>query len=386
MTLSVMWVIDGLWVGGTERSLAELLAPLAREGVRSMVVCLRRCGAEGVEQEVLDAGFDVRFLPAGSWPARIAALRRLIRAERPEVVHTALFKANLAGRLAAVGLPTVVVGSLVNAPYGPERRVAEPRLVPWRLWLARQLEAWSARLLCHHFHAVSAAAKAAAARDLGLAPERITVIERGRDPARLGGPSAERRRRARAALGLAEEAEVVLNVGRQDPQKGQRFLLEAIARLVSARPRLVLLVAGRRGTSSDELEALRDQLGLGEKVRFLGHRDDVPELLAAADVFAFPSLFEGLPGAVIEAMALGLPVVAARIPPLYEVVEEGHSALLVDPTSPIELAAAMARVLEDAVFARALGERGAEIFTERFTLERSARRMAELYRRLVEQR
>ena len=105
--------------------------------------------------------------------------------------------------------------------------------------------------------------------------------------------------------------------------KGQRYLLEAMEILVPTRPRLVLLVAGRLGDMSRELERLRDRPGLRGQVHLLGHPDDVPEILAAADLFVFPSLYEGLPGAVIEAMALGLPVIASRIEPVREIVEEG---------------------------------------------------------------
>jgi glycosyltransferase involved in cell wall biosynthesis len=97
----------------------------------------------------------------------------------------------------------------------------------------------------------------------------------------LGQPSAQRQKLARIRLGLDENQEVLVNIGRQDYQKGQRYLLEAMAMLVSTRPRLVLLMAGRSGDVSGELERLHDRLGLKERVRFLGHREDVPEILAS---------------------------------------------------------------------------------------------------------
>ena len=118
------------------------------------------------------------------------------------------------------------------------------------------------------------------------------------------------------------------------------------------------------------------------RVRFLGHRSDVPELLAAADLFVFPSLFEGLPGAVIEAMALALPVVAADIPAVREVVEPGGSAVLVPTRDSAALAEALGSLLEDAERRESFGRRGREIFEERFTLAQSAEKMISFYRGL----
>jgi len=123
--------------------------------------------------------------------------------------------------------------------------------------------------------------------------------------------------------------------------------------------------------------------GLGSPVELLGHREDVPEILAAADVFAFPSLWEGLGGALIEAMALGLPIVASDVPAIREVVDEGANARLVPPADPPALAEALARLLGDARLRSSYGERSREIFLERFTLERSAEAMLALYQRVV---
>jgi glycosyltransferase involved in cell wall biosynthesis len=118
---------------------------------------------------------------------------------------------------------------------------------------------------------------------------------------------------------------------------------------------------------------------LEDRVRFLGHREDVPDLLAAADLFVFPSLYEGLGGAVVEAMALGLPVVASRLDAISEIVEDERSALLVAPGSHSEQATAVARLLDDRELASGLGTRARSVFLDRFTLERNVSRMIELY-------
>jgi glycosyltransferase involved in cell wall biosynthesis len=125
-----------------------------------------------------------------------------------------------------------------------------------------------------------------------------------------------------------------------------------------------------------------DRHGMNQRVHLLGHRDDLPEVLAAADIFVFPSLFEGLGGVLIEAMALGLPIVASDLPAIREVVEEGGNALLVPHSDPGALAVAIDRMLGDDAMRKSFAARGRKIFNERFTLERSTQGMLDLYRKL----
>lgn len=379
--MKVLFVHNGLGTGGAERSLAELLPGLVEAGISPTVACLYRRD-EGVERAVLARGFDVRFLRQRRTLSRAFAIRNLIRRERPDVVHTTIFEANVSGRLAAAGTGTIVVSSLVNTPWGAGRTL-DPNVRRPKMMAARTIDAFTARHLTHHFHAITNAVKDWAVETLGLDAERITVIERGRDPGRLGEPGPERRGRVRAELGFTEDDEVVLAVGRQEFQKGHRYLLEAMENICARRPRAALLVAGRRGNASGELDRLLASLD-PERVRLLGHRDDVPDLLSAADVFAFPSLYEGLGGSLIEAMALGLPIVASDVPAIREVVEDGACALLVPPASPRELAGAIERLLADDRMRASFGERGRARFLERFTLARSTARMVELYRGLVD--
>lgn len=379
--MKILFVMDSLGRGGTERSMAEMWPHLVEAGITPVVTYFRRY-QQGVEQVVRNQGIKTIFLGGGGFAAKVRAVRKAIADESPNLLHTALFESNLLGRLAAWGTPVAVMSSLVNTPYAPVR-YRDPAIKPRRLKLVQMIDAWTSRRLTTHFHAVSHAAKQEAVRVLGIMPERITVVERGRDPRRLGELGVERSRRMRSQLGLSEEDEVIVNVGRHEYQKGQRYLIEAMAQLVQSRTRLVLLLVGRQGTVSKELEQLCRQANLSERVRFLGHRDDVPDILAAADLFVFPTLYEGLPGAVIEAMALGLPIVASDIPPLREVVEDGHNATLVQTASASELAKAIDELLMDRNKARAFGKRSREIFEARFTLGRSVSRMIELYREVA---
>src|SRR5690606_5335714 len=126
------------------------------------------------------------------------------------------------------------------------------------------------------------------------APLPYTTLFRSRDPERIGEPTPERRRRVRRALGLDDETPVLVTVGRQEFQKGHRYLIEAMPKILERHPRTRLLIVGRRGAATSELERAVADFERADSVSFLGHRADVTDLMAAADLFVFPSLFEGL--------------------------------------------------------------------------------------------
>ena len=138
-----------------------------------------------------------------------------------------------------------------------------------------------------------------------------------------------------------------MTLGRQEFQKGQWHLIEAMPEVLSQEPEAVLLLAGREGNSSERLRRAVASADVGSAVRFLGHRNDAPEILAAADVFVFPSLYEGLGGVLIQAMALGLPIVASDLPAIREVVEADANALVVTPGRPDDLETAILALAAD---------------------------------------
>jgi glycosyltransferase involved in cell wall biosynthesis len=379
--MRVLIVINGLGTGGAERSLAEMLPGFAEREIQTTVACFYR-REEGVQDDVIADGHDVRFIEGKSTSGRVRALRALVAQEAIDLVHTQLFESNITGRFAAVGLDTPVLTSLVNTTYGADRR-GDPNVARHKLAAVRLIDAWTGRLFTDHFHAISHAVKAAAVSSLGIDPARVTVVERGRDPSRLGVASPGRKAVSRRNLGLAPEVPVLINAGRQEYQKGQVHLLRAMVELRERIPGIVLLVAGREGHASDELRSLHRELGLGGSVRFLGHREDLPDLLATADLFVFPSLYEGMGGAVIEAMALGLPVVASDIPAMREVLEPGENAVLVTPSDPAALADGVERLLTDPARMERFAQRSRRRFEDRFTLDRIVDRMVALYQAVV---
>jgi glycosyltransferase involved in cell wall biosynthesis len=382
--MKILFVINGLGTGGAERSLAESLPYLRAAGVEPVVACFYR-RSQGVQGQILASDTRVHFITDRRLASRILQLRSLLRSERPDLVHTALFEADIAGRLATAGLRIPLLTSLISTPYATVR-LRDPRIDPVKLRLVKMIDGWTARRLTTHFHAVSNAAKDAAVRDLQVPPRKISVIERGRDPDRLGPPSPERRALARSRLNLNQDERVLVNVGRQEFQKGQIYLLRALDALTARLPKPMVLIAGRDGNATNELIQYCEQRELSDRVRFLGHRDDIGDILAAADIFAFPSLFEGMPGAVIEAMALALPVIATRIEPVCEVVEEGKNALLVEPAAVDPLSRAIDGLFSSPDTMMKFGTRSRELFLERFVLERVMAKTLALYQEVAQKR
>jgi glycosyltransferase involved in cell wall biosynthesis len=379
--LPIIHVIDSLGFGGSERSLVEMLPYFKRAGLSPSVACLRDRDS-GVTAAVERLGIPVHVLNGTSRLAHVRELRRLIHNRRPALLHTCLFESDLVGRLAAVRTGVPVITSLVSTPYDPVRHL-DPHVAPGRLRAVRFIDSITAQYLTTWFHAVSSAVRSHAIASLGIPHARVTVIERGRDPRRLRAPGVDSKQCLRARFGLSTEDEVLLNVGRQEFAKGQDTLLLAFDSVYRSRPHAVLIVAGREGHATRELAARRDSLPSAHRIRFLGHREDVWDLLEAADVFVFPSLYEGLPGAVIEAMASGVPIVASNIPSIAEMVDNGRNATLVVPGDADALAAAIVGLLQSCSQRRAYAEHARRAYLERFTLERSATAMVRLFRQVA---
>jgi glycosyltransferase involved in cell wall biosynthesis len=376
----VLYVIDSLVPSGAERSLAAMAGPLERLGIDLHVVYLRE--RPGLHAELAaTAGSVVSVDGPGGGLARVRRLRRLVRRMGPDLVHTTLAEANLAGRVAArtAGLP--VVSSLVNVQYGPEQRKGS-RVAPWKLEAARRADRATARWVTR-FHAITRYVAEVMSQRLGVPRDRIDVVPRGRDPVDLGKRTPDRRSAARALLGAAQEDPILVAVGRQDRQKGLDVLLRALPGIRESVPGARLLLVGRTGNLTSELRDMVGALRLDDSVSFLGTRDDVPDLLCAADAFVFPSRWEGLGSVLLEAMALEVPIVASSIPPVREILEDG-TALLVPPEDELGLGSALVEVLQDPAGSRSRARAARNLFFQRFTVDRVAQDMAAFYGRALD--
>jgi glycosyltransferase involved in cell wall biosynthesis len=374
--------------GGAEQAVAALAAPLVARGVELEVVTFGGATrGDDLTSQVEAAGAAVSTLApprrGGVWAPleRAAAFRSMVAGRRPDLVHTTLFDADLAGRVGGRIGGAPVVSSLVNVAYGPEQ-FANPAIRAWKLRGVHAADRLTAKGV-RRFHALSPYVAQVMGPRLGVAAHRIDVIPRGRDASRLGAPDASRRVRVRAGLGVGPDIPLVVAAARQEYQKGLDVLLRAWPRVRAGRPEARLLLGGRRGSQTASLEALSAAAGPASGIEWLGPRDDVPDLLVAADVFVVPSRWEGFGSVLVEAMALGATVVASDVGPIPEVVGTGW-ARLVAPDDPDALAAAVLTSLDQSSAERAERARLARRrFVESFSLDVVADATVAFYRRAL---
>lgn len=248
-------------------------------------------------------------------------------------------------------------------------------------WLQRRLFSTTTMAV-----AVSRAVRDWAAAHYGLPDARIRVVHPGHDVARFAAPRAGARERLRAALDVNQSAPVIMVTGRlASAQKGQELLIRALPDILRQCPSAVLIVVGD-GPDRATLEALVGELGLGRAVRLLGHRDDIPDLLAATDVLVVPSLCEdAFPFTALEGLAAGRPVVASAAGGLPEIVRDGETGLLVPKGDASALVDATLRLLRDPALAHRLGRAGSA-FTARFSIETHMEELTGLYEEIAANR
>ena len=370
MSLRMLYVIDSLAPGGAETSLAELAPDLVRGGIDLHVLPLG--SRRDLADRLTDAGAIVHLGPRHvGRRANLNAVLQTARRVRPELVHTTLYEADVAGRTAArlLGLPssTSIVSDSYSAAHYAHHNTA-------KLHAARALDAATARF-AGRFHAISQAIAETVPPRIGVPLAKVEVVPRGRDPLAYPFRTEEAFRAARADLGLDADAPVVLAIGRLDPEKGLRHLFDALPAVAAAHPGLVTLVAGKEGRAAD---ALREQAAAsGLDIRFLGHRSDVTRLLTAADAFCFPSEREGFGGVLIEALAVGCPIVASDIPTSREVLGDdvGRVGTLTPTGDPASLGRALVGALARSEAVGALERAGRERFERLYSVGGVAERM-----------
>jgi glycosyltransferase involved in cell wall biosynthesis len=371
-SMHVMHVIDSMHGGGAETSLLEVAPALTSRGVRTSIVTL--LADDGALEDRVDAlGLTHIRLKHRDPLGLTVGLRNLICSQRPDLLHTTLLFANLAGRIAARTTGTPVVTTLANQDYGPEHR-ANSCYGGWSVRAVHAADMLTVPLTTR-FHAISVDVATVMSHRLRIPNDRIRVIYRGRDPARLGTPTLDRRLRTRAALSIDAKTPVVLSVGRLDRQKGIDTTIDAFRLLVKQIPDALLLVAGRPANASAMVQAKTRGY---PAIRLLGHRTDVPDLMCAADVLSFPSRWEGLGGTLVEAMALRLAIVASDIPPLAETIGDVGWPL-VRPDDGRGLAEQLVSLLERGAANETRKDAGERRFRALFTAEAASHGMAEFY-------
>ena len=372
--MKVLVILPGLLGrGGAELAFISTAGWLVDHGVHLHLALLfdRRDMVPTVEA----MGVTVHDLSSASGArGRAAALQSLVERLRPDLVHATLYEAEVPTLLAS---RRTKVPALVTWATTTQTSTSEGGVAAWKLKVVEATQTVLGRYAGAKYQAVTQGVADSRGRTLKVPAARIRVAERGRDAAKFTPRAAEELSAVRDGLGLADDDRLVLSVARLEPAKGLERLLAMVDELVDAVPGAVVAVAGRDGSAGNRLRAQAEGLRHADRVRFLGHRDDVPALLQVADCWVCTSHREGAAGAMLESWASGCPVVTVPVDGIVGVAEDGRNALVVEPAG---LAGAVANVLDDPALAERLVANGRADIAARFTVERSAEQLLDVYR------
>lgn len=363
--IHVMHIITCLGLGGAERVLADIVAETDRTRFRHTVCYLH--APDNLADELRSYGCDLICLdapPRHGWLAGAAKLRRILRELKPDLVHSTTFAANMAARLAVGRSGTPQLSWLVSMEYDPQ----SVRLAGWSLRknrILRWIDAAAARYSNSSFIACSEAVRQSAIEQLWIAPPNIRVIY---NPVRISAlkPYPGEAAALRRELGLPDDAFVYFNLGRMDAPKAQGLILEAFASITIDQPNGHLVILGR-GALEEELLAHARALGIEQSVRFVVRAARIAPFFELADVFIFPSLLEGLPVALLEAMCAGVPVIASDIAPHVEVVQSSFTGFLVETGSAEAIAWRMRQLYGNPLLRHEIGLAASEKARARFS-------------------
>jgi glycosyltransferase involved in cell wall biosynthesis len=378
----ILHVITRLEAGGAPRSLLLLLEGLREAGVPvELATGLTPPPALDLLPEAERLGFHlhvIRHLRRDPHPwhdaAALAALVRLIRRRRPELVHAHTSKAGFLGRLAArlTGVPSV---------YSPRGTILEGYFTGVRRSLFLGLDRLAARWSSFIIGLTAEESASYLAAGIGR-PEQHVQIPIGVDDRLFAPLDPAVRADRRGQLGLRAEELLLLSVGRLVPVKDHATLVRGLARLPADLPPWRCWIVGA-GPEREALAALVEECGLAGRILLTGHSDEVPRLLGLGDLFLLTSVNEGFGRVLLEAMATGLPVVATAVGGIPSVLDSGRVGRLVPPRDPEALAGALAPLLRDAGERARLARLGRERAVTNYSLEASVRRHRELYRRVL---
>jgi len=375
---NLLYVFDNLEFGGGERVFAQLINRLSGERYKIMVACLPT-GAfiekiEGSEVEVKSVDMRSRFNPGV-----ILRLANLMKRENVDIVHSQGARADFFARIAAklAGVPIVV--STVPMP------VEGFDVSPIRKLTYTVFNRFSERFV-DRFIVVSDSLEKIMIEKHGIGPQRVVKIYNGieKDEYCIADEEiAYRRSKFRKESGLGEDVPVVGAIGRLVWQKGFEYLIEAIPDLLKEFKKARFLIVGE-GPLKDGLNVKSKMLKIEDKIIFTGFRSDIKEILASIDILVMPSLLEGLPIVLLEAMAMMKPIVATDIDGIKEVLDNGKTGLLIPPKNPRALTYAIVNLLLHRDKAYQMGIDARKVVEERFEVDIMVQKVEKVYEELLQ--
>jgi glycosyltransferase involved in cell wall biosynthesis len=369
--IKILYLTTSSIISGAEKVILTLVKDINHSLFNIEVCTLSPKGALHEELDKLKVKNYNLGLENGLYtPIAVYRLYRLLKKERYDILNTLLFHASVIG---------IFIGKIVKVPYIIESRHYSDLMYKYNLRLRQLLD----RITSKRFNgiiAVSNAAKEVLTNYEKVDTNKITVIYNGIN-IDIFKFIIKQREQTRKALGI-EDKIVLSYTAHLRPEKGHKYLLEAISEIKDQYTNVVLLLMGD-GVLRSDLDALTRQLNIEDKVRFLGYRKDIPALLSAADIYVHTSVVEGFGIAIIEAMAIGLPVVATNVGGIPEIITNGENGILVPPENPQALAKAIVDLIEHPEKRKILAEKGKQHVKANFTYQIMVKEYMQVYNNAI---
>ena len=371
--IHVMHVLDKLSVSGSgihgvTRALERWLPRFDEQEFNFSICSLRT--PEAASKIFENQGIPVHFLSKSKFdPRTLTMLLDLVRRERPDILHLHGYGATSFGRLASLltGIPNIVHEHTVIDDQPFYQTIADTLLSP----------------LTTKAIAISKPVHEFMVNQRKLKPDQLETFFYGLPLEKFQAPEQTEIQNTRSELGIFPHEQVVCNVGRLDSQKGQIYLLKAAALILKELPKTRFLIVGE-GPDRSMLQSIVQKEGIAEQVIFTGLRNDIPALLALSDIVAIPSLWEGGPLTLFEAMNLQKPVIGTPVGLMGEVIREAETGFIVPIKDINMLTENIVYLLKNPQLAQSMGERGWEI-CQNYDISHSVRRLSEIYKELVNQ-
>lgn len=368
--MRIIFFIDSLGTGGAEKSMVELAKYLINDH-NVTFLCLDQRDVSH-EKEVLANNINIIYIKEKRFLSKLKFLVNYINDENPDIVHSVLVRSHILVRLSRIfNKKPAYIQSLVNTPYSLERR--KDSKLPWyKFILAKHLDVLTAKFFPSYYHVITRSVLEHY-KPLYSIKNNFKIIYRGRNENKF-------------SEGLKNTKNFqIINVGRQEFAKGQILILQALNYLEKEYNvrNIYLVILGFKGKYSNNLQDYIVANQLEDRVEIRGFVDDVEKQLVKANVFVFPSYYEGLGGSLIEAFAAKLPCICSDIPVLREVVGVNEGALFSPPGNYKELAENIFKLYRDEDLRNKLGTHSYSRFQEAFKMKTINIGMLNMYKEIL---
>ncbi|MGR3174885.1 MAG: glycosyltransferase [Candidatus Scalindua sp.] len=365
--INVIHLVDELTIGGLEKILTTIVLNLDRKKYNVSVWCLREGGF--FANKLVKEGIDVKILHISTSrnPLSIYKLYKLLKNRKFDIIHTHAYSAGTIGRISAflAGVPVII--SHNHSVYDYYNRYYH--FVEWLLCLITD------KIIC-----VSDIVKKFANETQRINAKKLITIHNGLDSEYT--VSEKRTSGLRKVLDIPADHSIICTIAHMEEHKGIKYLLESASLLLQSRNDISFLLVGE-GALKEELKILSTDLKIEKNVIFTGERSDIPEILSLTDIFVLPSLREGMPLSILEAMDCGKPIIATNVGGVPEIVKDGVNGILVSPKDPEALYSAMNELLDDRKRQEKMGRNGKRVCNESFSSKTMVGKIEDLYDFLI---